>query len=238
MSGWREFGRRAQPTCSIRMRSARFIVCSTAGVVAWFRASLALGAGGGHGVNLHPEINWWSWDMEAPPIGWFLINFILFIAVLIRFAGPALNRIFAARSSKIRDAIEVNEREFEHAQAERQKWQEKVASIDDEIRDLVSNCRRDGEAEKTKIIDNAQGYVARMRSDAQLIVEQEARGAERVLQLEISRQALDSAESLLRETITDADRKRLFENAVAELAQGGPSLEPDRPARVGSQGGR
>lgn len=189
-------------------------------------ASVALAAGGGHHVNLHPEINWWSWDAESPPIGWFIVNFVIFVALLIRLAGKKVNEMFAARAQTIRDNVETNERELEAAEEEREEWQKKLASVDEEAKELVENSEADGERDKEKIVQSAKDYAERLRSDTGTIMEQEAASAQRDLQREVSLQALEKAESLLRSTISDSDRKRLFEQAVRQLASGKTEVAP------------
>ncbi len=196
---------------------------STAGlffVLTALTASVAFAAGGGHHVNLHPEINWWSWDSESPPVGWFIVNFIVFVALLVRLAGKKVNEMFASRAQTIRENVEKNERELNEAQGEREEWKDRLSSVDEEAKELVENSMSDGERDKEKIVKSAEDYAERLRADTGTIMEQEGANAQRELQLEVSLQALDKAESLLRGTITDDDRKRLFDQAVAQLASG------------------
>ncbi|MEL6761818.1 MAG: ATP synthase F0 subunit B [Myxococcota bacterium] len=199
-------------------------------------AQLALAAGGGHHVELHPEINWWSWDMESPPVGWFLLNFVAFVFLLARLAGPGIRKGLVARSERIRDSVETNERELEAAREERVKWENRLAAVDEEAKELVANSVSDGEREKEKIVNAAKGYAERLRSDTSTIMEQEAASAQRELQREVSLQALDKAEAVLRASIDEADQKRLFEQAVVQLADGGTTRMTDAHEALGVGG--
>lgn len=194
--------------------------------VVLFAAGTAFAAGGGHHVNLHPEINWWSWDAESPPVGWFLVNFVIFVFLLVRLAGKKVNEAFASRSNAIRENVETNERELNDAQDEREEWKGKLAGVDTEAKELVENAKSDGQNDKDKIVQGAEEYAERLRADTGTIMEQEAANAQRELQLEVSLQALDKAEGLLRGSITDEDRKRLFELAVNQLADGKSEVAP------------
>lgn len=205
-------------------------------VVVLFAAQFALAAGGGHHVELHPEINWWSWDMDSPPVGWFLLNFVVFVFLLARLAGPGIRKGLVARSERIRDGVETNERELADAREEREKWEKKLAAVDEEAKELVANSVSDGEREKEKIIEAAKGYAERLRSDTSTIMEQEAAAAQRDLQREVSLQALDKAEAVLRTSIDEADQKRLFEQAVVQLADGDSTRVTDAHEALGVGG--
>lgn len=188
--------------------------------VAVFAPAVALAAGGGHHVNLDPEINWWRWDVNSPPVGWFLVNFVIFVALLVKLLGKRLNAAFADRSTTIKTQVETNERELKEANDEREQWKTRLAGVDQESTELIENSKADGERQKEKIVENAKEYADRLRNDTGVIMEQEAASAQRSLQLEVSLQALEKAEAMLRSSITDEDRTRLFEQAVAQLADG------------------
>ncbi|MEM6731621.1 MAG: hypothetical protein AAF658_08700, partial [Myxococcota bacterium] len=83
----------------------------------------------------------------------------------------------------------------------------------------------DGERDREKIITGAKEYAERLRADTGTIMEQEAASAQRELQLEVSLDALGKAEALLRGSITDDDRTRLFEQAVEQLANGKSAVQ-------------
>lgn len=182
--------------------------------------AVAFAAGGGHHVNLDPEINWWRWDVDSPPVGWFLVNFVIFVALLVKLLGKKLNQAFADRSTSIKTQVETNERELKEASDEREQWKTRLAGIEQESKELIENSKADGERQKDKIVESAKEYAERLRNDTGVIMEQEAASAQRSLQLEVSLQALEKAEAMLRGSITDADRVRLFEQAVAQLADG------------------
>jgi F-type H+-transporting ATPase subunit b len=219
------------------MNRRRIVLGTAVAGAVLIAAGSALAAGGGHGPVTDPHINWWHWDSHSPPIGWFFVNFVIFIALLVRLAGKPVNSAFAARADRIRDAVTKNERELEEAKAEHQNWKEKLANVELEGKKLVENAKADGKREKEKIVETAEEYAKRMREDTSTIIDQEAAAAQRDLQLEISHQALHRADSLLEDKITDDDRKRLFELAVKQLADGTGALEKTSAAGVSTPSG-
>lgn len=205
---------------------ARSFVCGLGAASAVLLVAFsALAAAGDHGPVTDPHINWWQWDSHAPPVGWFTVNFVIFVALLIRLAGKPVNSGFAARAERIREAVTRNERELAAAKAESETWSAKLSGVNQEASELVENAKKDGEREREKIVESAADYAKRMRSDTTTIIEQEVSAAQRGLQLEVSHEALHKADLLLESEITDADRTRLFELAVKQLADGVGDLE-------------
>lgn len=197
------------------------LLAGTAAVLLSFVASSALAAGGGgHVVPLDPHVNWWTWDSHAPPVGYFFINFFIFVAALVYFVKKPLAAAMLKRHTTVKHTIAENEAQLAKAQRQFEDTKGKLAHVEKESTELVERSKADGIAEREQIVESAHDYANRMRHDATQILANESVRAAKRLQLETARAALAAAEQMLARGMTDADRQRLFEQAIDELERG------------------
>lgn len=172
--------------------------------------------GTGHGTGT-PHINLWSWDQHAPPVGWYAVNFLIFVFFLVKFAKKPLANAMKARHESIKATIDENQKAYDAAKEKHDSYRQKLAHVDTESRDLIEASKTDGAGERDRIIAGAREYAKRLREDAQTVIEHEEERARRRLQLEVAAAALKSAEDMLRRGLTDADRERLFDQSLAMI---------------------
>ena len=179
--------------------------------------------GGEHG---EPHVNWWTWDSHAPPVGWFIIDFIVFVGILVYLVNKPLTLAFQKRHDEVKSAIESAQAAFARANAFREEYADKLARVDDETKTLVSGAERDGALERDRIVEAAREYGVRMRSDTVSAVEQEVDMARRRLRREVVDDVLARAKGHLAREIGDDDRRRLLEQAISDLESGAAELMP------------
>jgi F-type H+-transporting ATPase subunit b len=202
-----------------------------AGVCVMLVAGDAFAAGGGHHGD--PHVNWWTWDEHAPPVGWFIVDFLIFAFALKKLAGPKLVATFQQRHETIKAAIEEADSSHKKVTAEYERYRDKLANIDTEVKDLVGGAKSDGKDEKERIIEGAKSYSERMRKDSETIVEHEEEYAKLRLRNETARAALSEAQQILSKAMSDADLNRLFEQSIEEL-QNGKAMATKRDDGAGS----
>jgi F-type H+-transporting ATPase subunit b len=162
-------------------------------------------------------------DVEPGLVFWTLITFIC-LAFLLRWKawGPIL-RAVDEREKSIREAVEGAKRDREEAQR-----------LMDEHRRLVSEARREGAETVHKALAEAevarQDMIQKSRKEAEEIVAQAKRQIDEQVKrarAELSEAAvdlaMDAAEKVLGEALSDPQRQRkLAEQYVRELAQQPP----------------
>ena len=195
----------------------------------------AHGGGHGHGHGA-PHVNWWKWDPNAPPVGWFAINFVIFVYFLVKFARKPLAAAMQKRHETIKATIEENQSAFDAIKSKHDTYRGKLANVDQESRELIESTKQDGALERDRIVKNAEEYAARMKSDVVTVVAQEEQRAAQRLQSDVAKAALADAEQMLRRGITDADRERLFEQSLKEIeANTGARRSTRESAAVGGE---
>ena len=178
-------------------------------------SSVALAAGGGS-VSFS-DINWWNWDAHKLPLGWFIVDFIIFAGLLVHFVKKPMAAAFENRHNTIKKTIEDNEKAHADARQTHDEFQSKLANVDAEGNALIERSKADGALERDKMVEDANAYSERIKGDSSAIVEQEYTQASIRLQAFTALAALKDAEERLKANITDGDQTRLLEEAIAEL---------------------
>jgi F-type H+-transporting ATPase subunit b len=157
-----------------------------------------------------------------------ILNFVLLIAVIVYFAGKPIREFFAERRTAIQNDLREAAEFRSEAEARYAKWQRKLVDLDAELEQIRATSRERAEAERERIIADANATAERVRSEATAAIEQELRRSREVLSEEAANLAVELAANLLREHVTDADRDRLVTEFIERI---------ERAADTGVSGG-
>ena len=153
--------------------------------------------------------------------GWILklINMVLFLGVLGYFlAGPVKNA-FQQRSEAIRKAAEEAKARREKADQYAVDIQNRLSRIQDELKHIAERAEAEGERQKQELIAAAEAEAAKILQAARNEVDNRLKHARRELTEFAGQLATERAEKLLRQTITDTDQQKLFEESVREVGE-------------------
>lgn len=175
-------------------------------------------ASGGHGGELH--INWWTWDAHAPPVGWFIVDFVLFVWLIVHFTKKPIRAAFLARHERIKAAIRDAAAAHESAKARYEDYKGKLANVEQEAAQFVATGRREGELEKSQIVLGARDYADHLRTDSRAVITQEEARAQARLRRAVTQQVLRLTEDKLRRGLSAADHARLIDEGIAQLETG------------------
>jgi F-type H+-transporting ATPase subunit b len=180
-------------------------------------ASAALAAGGGHGGHGDPHINWWTWSQEAPPVGWFILDFIAFVGLLVFLLKKPVAAMFQKRHETIKASIDEATSTHAKAQAHYTEYHSKIARLDDEVGKLIAGAKDDGKSERENIIAAAKEYARGLREASELAAGQEAKDTEMRLRQQFVGAVMVKAEELIHTEMKKDDQVRLLEQAIKEL---------------------
>jgi len=148
-----------------------------------------------------------------------LVNMIAFIWLLWHFLNKPIRKALADRDQKIRG-------EAEEARARRAKADQLAADIEarlkqieEDVRSIQERALADGERQKRELIAAAEAEAQKILQAARHEVDNRLKHARQELTEYAGQLASDRAEQLLRERITDDDRRRLFAESVREVGQ-------------------
>jgi len=146
-----------------------------------------------------------------------LVNFgvlILIIGWAIRKKGnPAL----AARRAEVEKELAEAQRLRAEAEARHMATATRLEKLDQEMLQIRADMVKAGEAERDRIVAQAEEKAARMRKDTNFLIEQQMKQLRKELTEQAATAAVAAAQDLLRERTTDADQEQLAEAYLARL---------------------
>jgi F-type H+-transporting ATPase subunit b len=152
-----------------------------------------------------------------PGIGTLLfpvINFALFVGLLVwKLPGP-VRQFFRERTDRIRDGLAAGKRALAEAEDTRATLERDVRELPATIAHLKADVRAAAELERKSLLDVAAHAADRIRGDARLVAEHEVAAARDGLRREVVEEAIRQAIVLIRAAIRPEDQERLVRDFV------------------------
>jgi len=168
------------------------------------------GHGGGHGDPA----------AQMKDLMWRVVNFAILLGIVIWALKKAgAKQALTGRSEAIEKALAEAEAARVAAEKKFAEYQEKLARANQEIEEIQAAIRREGEAEKERIIAEAQLQAARIHEQAKAAADQEVQKAITELRQETARLAVSLAEKRIRESLNDADQDRLVGEYLTKVVE-------------------
>ena len=195
---------------------------------------------GGEHVPSFDEINWFygflgERDEVEPdllfrpkgmpaPFGALLLNTAILYYILYRVLGKPIREGLVNRKATILKGMEEAAKMKREAEEQLQKYEDKLAGIDQDVARIQLEMRQAGEAERSRILNEARERRARMERDAELLISQELKATRELLLRETAESAVRSAERLLKERLGPTDHQALAEAHLTDLRSSAASL--------------
>ena len=192
-------------------------------------SSVSFAAGGGAPDLPPPELLWTGSDESgghALPLAPWIIDFVLFVSLLILVTKGPFKKIFQTRHDTIKSAVEQAAAAHRDAAEAHKTFSEKLQGVDAESASLIDEAKQLGDDEKTRIVESAKAYGARLEADADRLVEQEFVKAGHTLKIEAAEQAVERAQDLIKSKLGPEDHQRFFELALEEIRSGSTGAQP------------
>jgi F-type H+-transporting ATPase subunit b len=179
-------------------------------VAAFGGVALASGGEGGHGFSLKEH-------------GYHIINFVLFVALLVFFLARPLARFLAERSDQFaRRLAEAQEQEAKAA-TRLQDMKGKVETMELEAAALLQRLSREGAQQAQAIAERAAEEARKIQASALTALENEKRRAEKKFQRDVGLAALAAAEERLKAGWRTFRHERYLAAFVEGVGQTGPA---------------
>lgn len=172
-------------------------------------ATFAYASSGGEGGSLSPA--------KLKDLLWRVLNFAVLLVVLIKvLAKPVANGLRSRQQSITDQFADLEERKAEADSAYRD-YEDKLAAIDEEISAIIQSAIAQGEAEKERIINEANRAAGDIKRQAEMAIQHELAEAKLKLREDVANQAVVMAEELIRKNLQDADQVKLIEDYLAKV---------------------
>ncbi len=140
-----------------------------------------------------------------------LINFIIFLLLLLKFSKKPISNLLKERKKAIQEKLKEARAALEEAETTLEEYKKRIANLEAEMEEIKKRYVEEGEREKKRLIEEAKREVERIKKEAEELIEEELRKAEETLRKRGVEIALEVAESILRKKTTKEDNKRLVQ---------------------------
>lgn len=173
----------------------------------------ASGGEGGAAAVHHPDSG-----AQMKDFAWRVLDFALLVALLWWALKKAnVKGALADRRAGIEKALSEAVTAKKAAETKMAEYADKLARANKEIEEIQAAMKRDGEAEKVRIIAEANAAAIKIREQAAAAAEQEVLKARTELREEAGRLAIQLAGQTLREKIEKSDQDRLVGEYLAKV---------------------
>jgi len=169
----------------------------------------ASGEAGGHETGI-PRAKWLD-------LLWRTTNFAGLVIILVFFLKKPFADGLSGRREGIKDQLEALESRKAEAEQMYQEAEAKLAKLDEEVNAIITEAVKQGEAEKAKIIADAERNAGDIKRQAEMAVAHELAEAKTRLKGEIAEQAVLLAEELVKKNIQPADQSRMVELSLDKV---------------------
>ena len=166
------------------------------------------------------------------------VNFAVLILLFVYLFKDSLKSFLKTRRAEIETQLLEAARLKAEAEAKHKEYSDRLAQLDNELAKIKADLIESGKAERDRIVAEAEHKAARMRLEAQFMIDQHVKQ----LRVDISREAADAAvhaaEELLLRATTTYDQQRLAQeylaalNSTNEAATAKKSISPQPESRV------
>jgi F-type H+-transporting ATPase subunit b len=148
---------------------------------------------------------------------WTLIAFAITFFVLRKYAFGPMQQVIDERRERIRRSIEEADRAREEARKLVEEHRALIGQARRDAEEILAEARRIGEAQRERVKEETDADRARRLEETKRQIEAETAKALGAIRQEVAVLSLAAAEKVTRKALTDADQKRLIDEAIAEL---------------------
>lgn len=170
-----------------------------------------------HGVGAAHEDHAAHEEFDPVQFGATALNFLIWLAIIVWLLRKPLGEHLAGRRRDVEEGLVEAERLEKEAKVKHAEYSERLAHLDEELDKLRKEMVQVGEAERDRIIADAEARAARMRKDATFLIEQQMKQLRADLTREAIEAAVAAAETALAAQVGGPDQERLAEAYLGQL---------------------
>lgn len=152
-------------------------------------------------------------------IFWEVVSFAILLFVLYKFAFPGILSVLEEREKKIKNSLDEAEAHRLEAERRLKEYEARLAGASKEAEGILAAAK---ERTQRLMEENEQRLTAeaeRIKGDATREIEHERRKAIQEIRTQTTDLALMVAEKVVQRSLTDADHRRLADEALDALSR-------------------
>jgi F-type H+-transporting ATPase subunit b len=152
-------------------------------------------------------------------IFWEFVSFGILFLVLWKYAFPPILQTLEERERKIKESLEQADRHRAEAEQKMQEYEAKLKAASKEAETVLSAARERAQRIMEENEQRLKVESQRAKEDATREIDQERRRAIQDIRNQTTEMALLVAEKVVGRSLTDADHKRMADEALASVAE-------------------
>ena len=148
---------------------------------------------------------------------WTLLVFAISMYVLAKLAFPRIAEALDKRQRAIEDSIDAAEKTRTEADRLLAEYRERLSDARAQADDIVARARKTGETQEAEAIADGRRKREELMEQARRDIQTETRRAIQEIRREVADLTVAATEKVTRKSLTEADQKRLVEEALSEL---------------------
>ncbi len=153
----------------------------------------------------------------TPLTFWSIISFVILMAILYKYALPAITEILDSRQKTIIDEIDRAEKLRKDAEKTLAEYQEKLQYAFQKSEEVVNDAVKKAKEIHQKKLYETNAEKEKILSDARKTIEFEKDKALIEIRTHAVSLTIAATEKLTRKTLTDADSTRLAEESIEDV---------------------
>jgi F-type H+-transporting ATPase subunit b len=148
---------------------------------------------------------------------WTIVCFLVVLFVLKRFAFAPIQKTIDDRRERIRQAIDEADRAREEARNLLEEHRKLIGQAKTEAEEILAEARKVADAQRERVREETETDRQRRLEETRRQIEQATHQALGQIRDEVGKLSVLAAEKITRKSLTDADQRRLIDEALAEI---------------------
>jgi F-type H+-transporting ATPase subunit b len=148
---------------------------------------------------------------------WTLVSFAITLWVLKRYAFGPIQKLIDDRRDRIRRAVEEADQTRDEARKLLEEHRKLVADAKGQAESILTEARKIAASQQERMRQETEEDRLRRLEETKRQIEQATHQALGEIRSEVAALSLLAAEKITRKTLTDADQRRLIDEALAEI---------------------
>jgi F-type H+-transporting ATPase subunit b len=150
---------------------------------------------------------------------WGGLAFLIVLALLVKFAFPALKKGVKAREEKIRSDLEGAERARQEAEDERARYQAQLSDARGEANRIVEEARQAAERVRQDVTSRAEQEATAIRNRANDDIAAARERAVADLRAQVANISIELAEKIVERSIDRSAQEQLIESYITSVGR-------------------
>ncbi len=148
---------------------------------------------------------------------WTIVAFAITLWILKRYAFGPIQKLIDERRERIRRAVEEADAARDEARRLLEEHRALIAQAKGDAEAILAEARRVGAAQQERMREETEQDRQRRLEETRRQIDQATKQALGEIQRQVAALSLLAAEKIARKSLTDADQRRLIDEALAEI---------------------